>query len=113
MLINWKNTAENLGIILVSVIVGVFIGHKVTVATNNSVVDQLKPIINKAIDKETVKNETNNEINTRKIKNAKDLNLVLKPNTEQKAVLNNNLYCIDTTKLTKSENRRLKRWLKE
>jgi hypothetical protein len=111
--INWVNTTENLVQILISTVFGVFIGHKITVSTNNTVVDRLKPIINKAIDKETVKNEVNNEINTRKIKNAKDLSLVLKPNNNQKATVNNSdLFCIDTTKLSKSENRRLKKWLK-
>ena len=111
--INWINTAENLIFALVFTVFGVFIGHKVTLSTNNSLVNQIKPIINRAIDKETVKNETNNEINTRKIKNAKDLNLVLKPNTQKNAVINNNLYCIDTSYLSLSEKKRLKRWLKK
>ena len=110
--INWVNTTENLIQILISIVVGVFIGHKITVSTNNSVVDQLKPIINKAIDKETVKNETNNEINTRKIKNAKDLNLVLKPSNDQTATIKikeQGLLCIDTIKLSKRNLRRLKK----
>lgn len=101
--INWANSFENILFFVVGCVLTTF-AHTMFSKT-------VQPTIEKAIDKETVKNEVNNEINTRKIKNAKDLSLVLKPNNDQNAVINNGLFCIDTTKLTKSENRRLKRWL--
>lgn len=103
--INWANSFENILFFVVGCVLTTF-AHTMFNKT-------VQPTIEKAIDKETVKNEVNNEINTRKIKNAKDLSLVLKPNNNQKATINNSdLFCIDTTKLSKPENRRLKRWLK-
>lgn len=60
--INWKNTAENLIIIIATLFVGAFIGYKASTLTNEKVLEQLIPTIERAIDKETIKNEIKNEI---------------------------------------------------
>lgn len=62
-MLNWKNTAENLLLILISVIAGAFIGSAITIASYKSV----QPIIEKAIEKEST--QIVNEI--RKIKTQK------------------------------------------
>ena len=68
---NWKNTAENLGLVLVGIVFGVIVGHKITKATADSLIIELKPTIEKAIDKETIANTINNAIDLKidKIKN--------------------------------------------
>lgn len=76
-MINWKNTAENLALILISIIVGVVIGYKISIITSKQLIDQLKPTIEKAIDKETIKNEIKNEIDLTidKIKKSDSINI--------------------------------------
>ena len=102
--INWANSLEN----IIFFVVGSLLTALAFATFNKSI----EPTIQKAIDKETVKNEVNNEINTRKIKNAKDLELVLKPSNDQTATIKRKeqgLLCIDTTKLSKRNLRRLKK----
>ncbi len=80
-MINWRNTTENLGLILITAIVmggfGLFGGYFISTKTNQQTIDQLKPIIAKAIDKETIKNEIQNDIDLRidKIKKSDSLNI--------------------------------------
>lgn len=86
--INWKNTAENLGLVLVGVIVGVIIGYTVSIRTAERMLEQQKDIIVRAIDKETIKNEIKNDIQVDidKIKKSDsiNINIVQTPNNNQK-----------------------------
>jgi len=106
--INWANSLEN----IIFFVVGSLITALAFATFNKSI----EPTIQKAIDKETVKNEISNEINTRKIKNAKDLDLILKPSNDQTAAIkaeDKGLLCIDTIKLSNRNLRRLKRLIND
>ena len=75
--INWKNTAENLIITIVILLIGAFIGYKAARMAQNDVVEQLIPTIEKAIDKESIKNTIHNAIDLKidKIKKSDSLNI--------------------------------------
>ena len=121
--INWKNTAENLGITIVIFLVGSFVGFKASTSATDNAIAQLKPTIEKAIDKETIKNEIKNEIdlNIDKVKKSDSIqiNINQKPDNKQKPIniLSSKEDCkIDVktyNKLTKSQKSRLDRWVKE
>ena len=76
-MINWKNTAENLGLVLIAFLVGSFIGYKASRMTSKDIIEQLKPTIEKAIDKETITNTINNAIDLKidKIKKSDSINI--------------------------------------
>ncbi len=122
-IMNWKNTAENLGLVLIGIVFGVVVGHKITKATADSLIIELKPTIEKAIDKETIANTINNAIDLKidKIKKSDTLQISInqEPLNDQKptnillkkddCVLDLNNY----NKLSKSQKNRISRWLKE
>lgn len=118
-MINWKNTAENLALILIGVIVGVIIGHKVTKVTGESLINELKPTINKAIDKETIANTINNAIDLKidKIKKSDtlEININQTPDNNQDPVNIITQEPCDSIwgKLSDSRIKRLERWLKD
>lgn len=79
-IINWKNTAENLILVLIGVIAGVGIGYYVSIKSAEAMLDNQKEIIVEAIRKETtsITNEFKTEI--KKLKNRKgELTLDVKP----------------------------------
>lgn len=77
---NWKNTAENLLIVLIGVIAGVAIGYYVSVTTAKAMLDNQKEIIVEAIRKETTSILNEFDIDVKKIKNRKgELTLDVKP----------------------------------
>ena len=120
---NWINTAENLGIVLVSIIVGVGIGHKVTKATADSLIIELKPTIEKAIDKETIANTINNAIDLKidKIKKSDTLEININQEPVSSMKPNNVLVKKDDcyldlktyNKLPSSRKKRLNKWLND
>lgn len=87
-MINWKNTAENLGLIIVAFLVGAAVGYFASTFTAQAMIDQMIPTIEKAIDKETIKNEIRNDIKVDidKIKKSDSLTINIKqvPDNMQK-----------------------------
>ncbi len=111
MQVNFKNLSENLVIIVVSVLLGGVIGYAASVKSHKITVEQLRPTIEKAIDKETIKNEIKNEIRVAKIKKSDSVKIVLEPMNNQKPI---NLIaakdsCVALKLLSDRERRRLKR----
>ena len=88
--INWKNTAENLIITIIILLVGAYIGYKASRMTSNDIIEQLKPTIEKAIDKESIHNTINNAIDLKidKIKKSDSLNININqvPDNKQEPV---------------------------
>lgn len=111
MIINWKNTAENLGLVLVGVVFGSFIGFVISTKTNEKTLSHVIPTIEKAIDKETIKNEIKNEIQIDKIKKSDSIKIVMKPDNNQKPVNVISSNCVDISGLSKSRQERIKKWL--
>tara|TARA_R110002049_G_C8936073_1_gene544595 strand:- start:276 stop:626 length:351 start_codon:yes stop_codon:yes gene_type:complete len=70
-MMNWKNTAENLLLVLIGIIAGVGIGYYVSITVAERMLDNQKDIIVEAIRKETtsITNEFKTEI--KKLKNRK------------------------------------------
>lgn len=81
MTINWKNTTENLAIILVSVLIGVFIGYKVSIVSSERMLESQKALIEQAIKKETtaIYNEVNTEIKKIKSNKSGPIEVVIDP----------------------------------
>lgn len=86
MSFNFKNLSENLIIIIVAGLLGGVIGYVAAVKSHKVTVAQLKPVVEKAIDKETIKNEIKNEISIAKIKKSDSIKIVLEPINNQKPV---------------------------
>lgn len=82
-MINWKNTAENLGLSLISIIVGVVIGYKVSVTTAEKMLHKQKELIELAIKKETtsINNSVTTEISKVKSRKSEPINIVIDPTT--------------------------------
>ena len=80
---NFKNLAENLIIVLISVLVGGFVGYQSSVISNKQTIQLLRPTIEQAIQKETtvISNEFQTYIRKLKNKNG-NLNFELNPNLE-------------------------------
>lgn len=110
-MINFKNVAENLGLVLISIVTGVFIGHKTTLATSKAMVKEISPTIALAIDKETIKNEIANELYVHKIKNSDSIVIKMDPinNQDPTNIISKDSDCIPINMLSKRELRRLKR----
>ena len=120
-MINWKNTAENLLLILIGIVFGTVLGFKVSVKTSNHLIEQLKPTIDKAIDKETIKNEIKNEIDLKidKVKKSDSIhinvNQVPENDQEQDVVINNdngnqcseNEVCVPVSTLSRKQKKLL------
>ena len=118
---NWKNTAENLGLVLVGIVFGVIVGHKITKATADSLIIELKPTIEKAIDKETIANTINNAIDLKidKIKKSDTLKININQTPENDLKPSNVLVKKDDcylsvkayNRLTDSRKNRIDKWL--
>jgi hypothetical protein len=119
---NIKNALENLAIAVVVFLVGAFVGHKVTKVTSESVVEILKPTIDKAINKETVTNSIYNAIdnNFEKIKKSDSLKIIIdqqpyndnKPTTTvKKEDCNCAVSQEEYNSLNSNRQRRINRWL--
>lgn len=108
MIVNFKNLAENLIIIIVTNILTAFIVYKVSVKTNIKAIEAFAPTIEKAIDKETIKNEIKNEIQIDKIKKSDSLIIKFDPTNNQKPI-NIITDCIPIPELSKGEIKRLKK----
>jgi hypothetical protein len=86
-MINWKNTTENLGLILITGIVfgslGLFGGFKISVQTAENMLEQQKSIIELAIKKETtaITNSVTTQIDKIKSKKSEPINIVIDPQT--------------------------------
>ncbi|EGV44256.1 hypothetical protein BZARG_782 [Bizionia argentinensis JUB59] len=83
-MINWKNTAENLILVLVGVIAGVAIGYHVSVKTAEKMLENQKEIITEAIKKETtaIHNTVTTEINKVKNRKGEPINIIIEPNND-------------------------------
>lgn len=120
---NWKNTAENLFLVLIGIIVGVGIGHFITKETSESLTELLKPTIEKAIDKETISNTISNAIDLKidKIKKSDtlEININQNPFNDQKPTntLNQSTDCqiskSEFSRLSDSQKNRVLRWLRD
>ena len=92
-MINWKNTAENLGLILASMTLGVILGSYITHRTSKSTLEAFAEANNKvlieAIKKETVSTENNFDVDVEKTKGKKggkvDINIAPKMENEVEA----------------------------
>jgi len=107
---NWKMLALALIIYSAGVLSGGFVGHKATLKTNQSNLEQMTPTLNMAIEKST--NEIINKIDVPKIKKSEPVQIILSPNNEQIAV-RDTCNTIDLTKLNNSQLKRLQRWLND
>ena len=91
---NFKNLAENLIIVIVSVFVGGYVGFKASTSSNKQSITLLTPTIIEAIKKETIKNEISHEIDVKidKIKKSDSLKieLIQTPTTKQEPINNIN-----------------------
>ncbi|OBX20964.1 MULTISPECIES: hypothetical protein [Bizionia] len=81
MIINWKNTAENLFLVLVGVVAGVAIGYYVSIMAAEAMLENQKAIITEAIKKETtaIHNTVTTEINKVKNRKGEPINIVIEP----------------------------------
>lgn len=119
--INWKNTAENLALVVVGIVVGTIIGHVITKITSESITELLKPTIEKAIDKETISNTISNAIDLKidKIKKSDTLqiNVNQEPANDMKsksAIQEDCALSVEQfNKLSSVRQNKLKRWLKK
>ncbi|WP_417289615.1 hypothetical protein [Corallibacter sp.] len=91
-IINWKNTAENLILVLVGVIAGVAIGYYVSIKSAEAMLENQKDIITEAIKKETtaIHNTVKTEINKVKNRKGEPININITPNTDQELKQQNN-----------------------
>lgn len=91
-IINWKNTAENLILVLVGVIAGVAIGYYVSIKSAEAMLENQKEIITEAIKKETtaIHNTVKTEINKVKNRKGEPININITPNTDQELKQQNN-----------------------
>ena len=80
---NWKNVAENLLLVLISMSLGVIVGAFVAVKVADIVLDNQKSIIETAIKKETtaINNNVITEIRKIKSKGSEPINIIIDPNT--------------------------------
>jgi apolipoprotein N-acyltransferase len=89
-MINWKNTAENLGLSIITFLLGAAVGYYASTFTAEKMMAQMIPTIEKAIDKETIKNEIKNDIklNIDKIKKSDSININIHqvPENNQKPI---------------------------
>ncbi len=78
---NWKNTAENILILLLGILAGVVIGYKVSVTTAEVMLENQKELIYEAINKNTtaINNTVTNEFKKIKSRKSEPINIVIKP----------------------------------
>ena len=111
-MMNWKNTAENLAISILTTLAGACIGYFASTFSNKQSIKLFTPTLLEAIKKETVKNEIDNKILIDKIKKTDSLKIVLSPQNEQKAINSNaKTDCVDISGLSDSRKNRVYRWI--
>jgi len=118
---NWENAFENIIYFISGALVAAFITFKVLRATSNDVLDQIKPVIEKAIDKETIANDIVNkiEVETGKIKNSDSLQINIHHHPVNNQKPHNQIIktdsCVigisDYNKLSQNEKKRVQRWI--
>lgn len=100
-------------LILLSVLlIGVFIGHKLTLSTSGKTLSNLTPTLDKAIDKTTIENTIENKINIGKVKKSDSIIIRLDPLNNQKPlnIISKDSDCDELIKaLSKGEKKRLKK----
>lgn len=119
---NFKNLAENLIIVIVSVSIGGYVGYTASINSNKQSIELLSPTIVEAIKRETtsIKNEITHDIsvNVDKIKKSDSLNINLnqtpinnqKPDNKIEQISNNcdqGYICIKIENLTRKQRKRL------
>ncbi len=126
-MINWKNTSENLVIVIAVMFATAFITNRVTLYSaleaSKTTAKSFVPAIEKAIDKETIKNEISNDISLEidKIKKSDSLMIFIDQtpvnNQKPKSVINkaqtakgcpDGSVCIPIENLTRRQKKRLK-----
>lgn len=107
--INWKDSTQNLIIAAVCFLIGGLVGYQSSRMTSKDVIEQLKPTIEKAIDKESITNTIHNAIDLKidKIKKSDSLNIVV----NQKPINNQKPENVIVTP-RKKENEKKKKWWK-
>lgn len=78
---NWKNTAENILIILLGILAGTILGFKVSITTAKAMLENQKELIQLAIQKETtaINNNVITEIKKIKGKKSQPINVIIRP----------------------------------
>ncbi|NKI28269.1 hypothetical protein HCG49_17075 [Arenibacter sp. 6A1] len=81
-MINWKNTAENLGLIIIAATFGLIAGYLISIQSSERMIEQQKEIIEMAIRKETtnITNSVTTEIRKIKGKKTDPVNINIDPN---------------------------------
>ncbi len=81
-MINWKNTAENLGIMILAATFGLIAGYLISIQSAERMLEQQKEIIELAIRKETtnITNSVTTEIRKIKGKKTDPVNINIDPN---------------------------------
>ena len=81
---NWINTAENLGITLVSFIVGALMGAFITVQVTKTIIDSNQKVLIEAIHKETTAINNDYDIKNKKgVLDLKSINDISKDTTKK------------------------------
>ncbi|MGJ5643209.1 hypothetical protein [Formosa sp. S-31] len=90
---NWKNTAENVLILLLGILIGVVIGYKVSVTTAEKMLDNQKALIEQAIQKNTtaINNTVTNEFSKIKSNKADPINIIIKPDSNSAIEVKNSI----------------------
>ncbi|AUS04490.1 hypothetical protein [Pseudotamlana carrageenivorans] len=90
---NWKNTAENLALVLISILVGVGIGYYVSIQVAETMLNNQKDIIVEAIRKETtaINNTVKTEINKVKNRKGEPINIVVEPYSNNELDIKKNI----------------------
>lgn len=73
--INWKNTAENLVLTIITFLVGAIVGYYASIFTAEKMIEQLTPTIKEAILKETTKIENKIDMKIEKIKKSDSIHI--------------------------------------
>lgn len=81
---NWKNTAENILILLLGILAGTILGFKVSITTAKAMLENQKELIQLAIQKETtaINNNVITEIKKIKGKKSQPINVIVRPNLD-------------------------------
>ena len=106
---NWRLFTLGLIIAVASSSAGALVGHGITLKTNRSNLEQMRPTLDKAIEKAT--NEITNEIRIDKIKKSDSLRIIMDPTNRQRLLLQKGCgkdsICFPVKNLTKRQKRRL------
>lgn len=84
-MINWKNTAENLALILITGVLfcalGLFGGYRISIKVSETMLESQKSLIEQAIEKDNtaITNNVSTEIKKIKSKKSEPINLDLNP----------------------------------